>query len=440
MKGVKNILPMAIAAVIALGVTVAARWLVPGGGGNAGEKKAKTKVPMPDIPLMVKETKKVEEVNVLVADRLIKRGTKIVADGLAWKKWPRDAMQSNFIARDTKGIPLNNGGDYKLALTMWAGSDIIEGIPVLISMLLSYDPIKKEKEERAKREAEKKKKEEEAARKKKLEEEKGAIKEGMRAITFPVEQRSAAGITMLAPGDVVDVLISEQRNGKVRMHKYKKMKILAIDGITVRKTDGSKEKGDSILSRTLANVTAPTPKNVTLEVEESLVETMLKQVGAGGLILSLRNQKDKDESTKEKAENSQQDPAKVNIDAILNRMSSANREDSAKALLESQGRKNEQQKVIERFISNVNMTAAGKVIEPEIVKSSSEKKSESNYEIVSGRIVKTDKKVKDESVKEVEKKTEEMVVIHRQLASSNVKLDENGKKKIDSSSEREKGK
>lgn len=438
MKDKKNIIPMVIAAIIALGVTVVARLLIPGEKDADKGTQSESNVPMPDIPLMIKETKKVEEVNVLVADKEIKKGSKIGTNVLTWKKWPKESLQSNFIAKDLSGTPLNNGGDYRLALTMWAGTDIMAGVPVAVSMLLSYDPIKKEQEEQQKKveEENKKKKEQEIKKQEKIE--RNVIHSGMRAITFPIDQKSASSLSMLKAGDLVDVLISEQRDGKTKMHKYRSLKILAIDG----STDAGKKqesKGLGSISNSFL-----TPKNVTLEIKESLVETMLKQSSSNGVILSLKNQDDKDSGENEQASTGSDE----NIDMLFQKISSISRMDSARALIEAQEKKDAKHKVVERFIQNMNMTSNS---EKELLKQKKTKDvntDENKYEFVQGRVVGTEKDAeKNEETKaepkqntettkvpEEIKKPEESVTIYRQLTSSKIVLDEDGKKKTEGSS------
>lgn len=434
MRDTRNILPIVIAAVIALGVTVAARWLIPSGQVSGKAPKSANNIPMPDIPLMMKDENKIVEVNVLVVGKKIPRGTKISPDFLTWKKWPKNLLQTLFIAKDLKGNPLNNGGDYRLALTMWAGSDLVEGEPVMISKLLSYDPVKKENEEKAKKEAEVKKKEEE---RKKVNErqKKDIINKGMRAITFPIDQRSATSLSMLSAGDYVDVLIPEQKDNKVKIHKYKAIKVLAIDGSTKPKTE---QNSSGFIIGAVAS-TFTTPKNVTLEIKESLVETMLKQVGNGGVILSLRNQGGIDEGDRQSVDNKSEEAQKEG-ELSLQKFLLLNQVDTARSLQEAQEHKKMEKENKDRQTNFMIMASNNRynlVDEEKILKKRSQEKDTSGkYEIVSGKIVGSDSE--ENSVARSEKKEEkplESVTIYRQLTPSNVQLDENGKRsKVSSSS------
>lgn len=423
MKG-RNILPMAIAAVIALGITVAARFLVPNNkSSDYVPQKSKSKIPMPDIPLMVKETKKIEEVMVLVAEQEIKRGTKITSELLSWKKWPKEALQSNFIAKDLKGSPLNNGGDYNLALTMWAGTDVALGVPLAISMLLSYDPIKKEEEEKAKLEAEKKKKEEVEAAKKEEKEQQDFIKPGMRALTFPIEQRSASGLSMLAPGDLVDVLISEQINGKTIVHKYSGMKVLALDGSVKKKKDESEQKNKDKMFGLASSISGAfsMPKNVTLEVKEAFVEKLLKEVGNGSVILSVRNQTDKNakDGIGDSASAADETDDKQ-LDSLMHMMSAVSHRSTLNGSQNADNDKAEQQKNIERVLFDMQRRNTLVETNPKTPKETPQ--SESNKEFVSGKVVSEKQNVD----KDVPPKPQS-IRITKGMSTNVVTLDEDGK-------------
>lgn len=423
MKG-RNILPMAIAAVIALGITVTARFLVPSNKSSGyAPQKSSSKIPMPDIPLMVKETKKIEEVMVLVADREVKRGTKIAAEVLSWKKWPKEALQSNFIAKDLKGAPLNNGGDYKLALTMWAGTDIALGVPVSISMLLSYDPIKKEQEEKDKIEQEKKKKQESEAARQKKKEQQEFVKPGMRAMTFPIEQRSASGLAMLAPGDLVDVLISEQINGRTIVHKYPGMKVLALDGAIkkVVQENPKQDKGSLFgITASIGNAFS-TPKNVTLEVKETLVEKLLKEVGNGSVILSVRNQSDKNVKDNGGYVSTSDDLGDKDLDSLIHMMSAVSRKNTVDNLKDINSEKVEQQKNVERVI--LDMQRRNALIEANSNQQKDDESSESNKEFVSGKVVSENRNDKDKNLP----KKPQSIRITKGMSTNVITLDEEGK-------------
>lgn len=300
MKSVKDFIPLIIATVIALFITLLVRFVLPGGSiVNTVQKK--TEVSMPDIPLMVKESE-AKFVQVLFVTSNIEKGKKITQDKLSWKKWPEESLQPYFIAKTDDGVALNNSADYDNALMMFAKTDIPQGTPLTVQMLTNEDPVAKlEKERQAKLQEEERKKQEAAAeeeRRKAEEKEKemSQIAKGMRAVTFQVDQKNAISSGMLFTGDLIDVLIMENRGSASKMHKYKAIKLLAIDGVEKkRNSDKNEEKSKAQSSSFISNISsfvATAPKNVTLEIKEHLVETMLRQSSDRGIIILLRNSED----------------------------------------------------------------------------------------------------------------------------------------------------
>lgn len=430
MNNKKDILPIIIAAVIALLITGVVRWLLPLSSQNSKQESAKNEVSMPEIPLMVKvEKKKIIERYVLITAKDIKKDEKITGDHFIWKKWPEDAMQPYFVAKDDNGTPLNNGSDYSNALSMWAKTDIPNGIPLTMSMLSSEDPQKKAEEE-------KKKKEEEARKKLEAEKAESFIKKGMRAVTFSIDQRSASSSNMLEPGDLVDVLIMEQRADKTRTYKYKALKILAIDGVT--KFESAKRKAEhnnTLLSN--VNIGVPNflaPKNVTLEVKEELVEVMLKQSNSNGIVLSIRSQS---EPVDNKFEDESEDlMSEENSNTILDGILSINKSNPTDALLEEKARKEAEERSMSMLMNNISIVNSAESMfgiknpEHDSDRGKSGKGSEKatlskdkkvllkdgKYEIVSGKIVGEDPKEDPKTV-----------IVYRKLTPTAVKFNESGK-------------
>lgn len=430
MKQKRDIIPLIIAAVIALGVTVLARWLVPGKGSVKSSNESKRDISMPDIPLMAKQVKKIREISVLVTKNDIKRGEKIIAGHFSWKRWPKDASQPNFIARTLKKQELNNKGDYKKALNMWALHDIPAGVPITMSMLSKVDIIKKEKEALEKKkkqqeEARKKKQQEEA--KKKNEEKKNIINKGMRAVTFPIEQKSAASAAILKTGDLVDLIIPEHRANKTKMHKYKGLKVLAIDGIVEKPAPTEKEKERSMLADTFSQLSNSfsNPKSITVEVDENLVEEMLKQAGESGVILSVRNQNEKDiDDGGEETEH--QDTLNTRL---FNLMSSLDQANNLETFIKAQKEKEEKARSMETFMHAINQLDKPEMpVVKQKVQSAQEKGS--GYEIVSGKIVNTE----DDNQSEEEKEEKNTINIYRKLTPEEIELDKDGKRVNTSSS------
>lgn len=420
----KDALPIIIASIIALVITILVKWLLPSSVAPTQQQTHK-EISMPEIPLMVnkeekKKKKKKEDDLVLFVSRSFKKDEKIILDKLKWEKWPTEAMQPYFIAKDHAGTPLNNGADYSNAMKMWANTDIPNGVPLTMSMLTNEDPQKKKENERKKKEEEEKKK---------LEKEKKEefIKKGMRAVTFPIDQRSATSTNMMKAGDLVDVLIMEQKGEKTITHKYRALKILAIDGATKFDNDknkgGENNEGGGFLSNVGGIVSSlSTPRNVTLEVREDMVEIMLKQSSTNGLILSIRsqaekeNEKDKGMPVKEK-ESSDFDPVLYNI---LN-MNDSSPSSIQLAEYAKRQKEDEDMTVLMNNILSINSKA-------DISSSNNNGSSGRNgnasgnsnagkYEVLSGKII-------GEEENENNKKS---AIIYRKLTANKVEFDENGK-------------
>ncbi len=414
----KDILPIVIATVIALIITILVRFLLPGGTVVKQDESSKKEISMPKIPLMVKETKK-KEVLVLFVSTKISKDQKIQESSLSWKKWPEDAMQPYFIAKTETGVALNNGADYSNALRMWAASDIPSGVPLTLQLLTNEDPVKKAEAERKKEEA--KKAAEEAKKREEVEKKaKNTIERGMRAVTFSVNQQSAVSTSMLSIGDYVDVLIMQQKNGKNVTHKYKALKILAIDGVTQNQPED--KKSSNINLGAVTNLLSP--RNLTLEVREDLVDDMLEQASNNGIIVSLRNQEDA--VTKAGGEESVSTEDDQVRDALLKGIVSMNRSNAAEEMQKVKAEKQAEERNLNALIANMNAignrgfgyaknksSAEGKPQGP----SSGPNADGGKIEFVSGKTVGEEQGQKKQSV-----------TIYRQLKSEAVTFTDDGKK------------
>jgi Flp pilus assembly protein CpaB len=423
MSSKKNILPIVIASGIALVITGIVKFLMPEKKVVVSSDQKSTKeLSMPDIPLMVQQEKEKEkqlvENQVLVTAKDIKKGGKVMPDSVSWKKWPRNAMQPYFIAKDEQGKPLNNPEDYNNALKMWAPSDIPAGIPLTTRMLSATDPQKL---------AEIVKKSEKVQKKKMEKKKNFAIGKGMRAITFSIDQKSANSSDMLHPGDYVDVLIIEQQqrdDNKAKIYKYEALKILAIDGDTKVQKEEEKDKGASAVMVTgLSSVGVLLfPKNVTLEIQEDMVEEMLRRAGNTGVILSLRNQSEKTGNSEEKFVEKGKPIDEGNLQLLMKDMSisGGNSGSSSHTLMEVQNRKESEERSLSMIMRNMS-SAGGSGDGGAITGKSDSEKSNQNakgkYEIVSGKVVEDD-----------EKPDRKSAVIYRKLEAKEVKFDEDGRK------------
>lgn len=414
----KDALPIIIASIIALVITILVKWLLPSSVAPTQQQTHK-EISMPEIPLMVnKEGKKKKKDDfVLFVSRGFKKDEKIILDKLKWEKWPTEAMQPYFIAKGHDGTPLNNGADYSNALKMWANTDIPNGVPLTMSMLTNEDPQKKKENER-------KKKEEEA--KKKLEKEKNEefIKKGMRAVTFPIDQRSATSTNMMKAGDLVDVLIMEQVGERTRTHKYRALKILAIDGATKFDSNKNKSDGNSESGGFLSNVGGivsglTTPKSVTLEVREDMVEIMLKQSSANGLILSIRSQAEKDDE-KDKGMPVQEE-GNSDFDPVLYNILNMNDNSPSSIQLAEYAKRQKEEEDMTILMNNIlSINSKADISNSTRTSGKIGRTPGSNigqYEVVSGKII---------GEEENENNTKS-ATIYRKLTASKVEFDENGK-------------
>ena len=351
MKDKKVIVSIIIAGIVALIITFVVRYFMPNSAGTA-VSGAKHELSMPEIPLMAKkEERKKREYQVLILARDVRKDEKIMQDSVAWKKWPEDSVQPTFIAKDEQGQPLNNVSDYSNALTMWAKSDLPYGVPLTISMLTSEDPVKKAKEE-----AERKKEEEVKALEEKVASE--FIHPGMRAITFQVDQRTASSSNMIKAGDLVDVLIVEQKGDRSITHKYRALKILAVDGVTEYDLrQRAKNEGKSISELMSVSVGGfSTPKNVMLEIKEDMVDIMLKQSERSGVILSIRsqNEKEPEEEEAEDEENSESKKQQQASNEMVQSMFNSGRSPASSAMLSNKEDQDSKRLEMSMLIHSIN--------------------------------------------------------------------------------------
>lgn len=434
MREKKDLLPIGIATAIAIAVTVVVRLMFPYASGEDANNKGKKNLSVPEIPVVItKKGQLAQESLVLVVSRPIKKNQKITLASLEWKRWPTSALQPNFIAKDSEGRILNNAADHtSYNGSTWAKSDIQEGLPFLASMCSPEDPVKKAEEE--KRKAEEK-------RRKNLEKEKAEsfIKRGMRAVTFPIDQRLASSSNMFSPGELVDVLIIN--NGiEAKTYKYKAVKILAIDGVT--KFEGARTNGVRQPSGLLGTIqtsvvgSLPIPKNVTLEIREELVDTMLKQAGDRGVVLSLRNQKEALEDNEDSiceyvGDGSGNGPFDTKArNRILKSIMEINRTSSASLLQAEKAQKTAEENNIASIISNMNALAnnarASRADLISAPKSMALKNNTSGrYEVVRGKI--TNKKaLEEESDEDDAKKINKTITIYKKLNSNAIQFNKNG--------------
>lgn len=422
----KDILPIVMASAIALVITGVVRWMMPGGT-VIKQQPLKKELSLPDIPLMIKsEQKKTKEIQVLVTNTTIKKDERIVQGKLTWKIWPANAVQPHFIAQDNKGTPLNNRTDYANALNMWAKSEIPEGIPLTLSMLTSNDPVEVARKQKEAEEAKKRK------QKEKEKKEDTSIKVGYRAVTFQIDQRIPIPSSMISPGDYVDVRISSFEGGKQNTHVYKGLRIIAIDGRMKKQASEQENNNNSggLFGTGISLGGMSSPKNVTLEVKERMVDIMMKQAASNGITVMVRSQNEKIEETE--MEEQMGEEQSYSSDSSSNSSSDnslirgilemrMNRSSSADILRETAKKRSEEENNISVLLRNMNNLS---------MRSSATKSGDSGtglpsgdsskYEITSGSVGQdsTNKKKDD-------KKT---MRIYRKLVEKQEQFDKDGKK------------
>ncbi|MBR1734494.1 MAG: hypothetical protein IJ730_03465 [Alphaproteobacteria bacterium] len=243
------------------------------------------------------------------------------------------------------------------------------------------------------------------------EKEEDFIKRGMRAVTFPIDQRSASATTMLKAGDLVDVLIMEQRGERTKTYKYKALKILAIDGVTKFDSTANKSQEDNGFLSNVVNVSGlMTPKNVTLEVPENLVETLLRQASSNGIILSLRSQLEKvtdtDNSNIGTATNDE-------FDYMLQNILDINDNDPSTIQLKEDAERKKDDDNMKMVIDNILLMNSN----DEGSSFGSSNNLSGQYEIISGKVVGDDFDDSDEKT----------ATVYRKLTPTKVEFDEYGK-------------
>lgn len=434
----KDMLPIFIASAVALVVTAIVRLLIPGGT-VIKQQPLKKELSLPDIPLMIKsEQKKTKEVQILVTNIDIRKGEKIEQSKLSWKTCPVSMLQPHFIAQDMKGNPLNNRTDYNNALNMWAKNDIPSGIPLVLSMLTSDDPVevnrrKKEAEEKERQKANEAKNQE------------PLIRIGYRAVPFHVDQRTPIATSMISPGDYIDVLINSFEGNRQKTYVYKGLKIIAIDGITKQQRDQKGGSGEGLLGNRINLGGLLSPKTITLEIKERMVDVMLKQAGSNGITVTVRSQNeqieedlDEDESTEDNPdiENPNEEDSDTEEDSsnaiinVIKKVWEISNLSASEILKESKEKEQKEEKKISDLLQrmdNLNKYSTSKKMKKVESESAAET---SKVEWVSGRIV-SESNGKNENGKE----KDTPVRIYRKLTPDEVQFYKNGEKVKDGKNE-----
>jgi pilus assembly protein CpaB len=190
---------------------------------------------------------KVETVDVLVAAKDVQMGQRLVPGTLAWRTWPRENVDPNFITKDTKPDAMADLEQARARLTIYQGETILDkkllrpGMGGFMSAMLP---------------------------------------KGMRAISVAISSRSSAGGFIL-PDDRVDVILTRKIDaGGVQAVKSEtvisNVRILAINQVYKQAADGDP-------------VTVDHGETATLELDPHQAEVVEQVQSSGELSLALRS-------------------------------------------------------------------------------------------------------------------------------------------------------
>lgn len=284
-------IPSILACIVAFIITLIIKSILP----SSKTELAGNDLPLPDIPFQEKDKKKEKDHFVLIALRDIKQYEKVSAQAVTWKKWPKDAISVQFIAKDADGNMLNSNLSYSNVINLYTKYPITKGTPITMNVLSRKrnDKAKKSKmsaiEKAIRQEVEtkvrnelskdfdKKLADEKATMKKNsLDASRNSVTSGMSVISVPIDQRSITSKEFLRIGDRVDLLFSANKKSGSFI-KFRNVKLLEIDG----KTDIVEKIQDT------------PPKSITVEISSNHAEDLLKQVGSGkSAVIIVKNQKD----------------------------------------------------------------------------------------------------------------------------------------------------
>jgi pilus assembly protein CpaB len=193
------------------------------------------------------EAPKVETVDVLVAAKDVQMGQKLGQGTVAWRSWPKDSVDPNFITRDAKPDAMADLEKARARFTIYQGETILDkkllrpGAGGFMSAMLP---------------------------------------KGMRAISVAISSRSSAGGFIL-PDDRVDVILTRKIDaGGVQAVKSEtvisNVRILAVNQIFKQAADGEP-------------VTVDNGQTATLELEPRQAEIVEQVQSTGELSLALRS-------------------------------------------------------------------------------------------------------------------------------------------------------
>ena len=209
-------------------------------------------------PTVVELAPQIQSQDVLVAAADIGQGEKLTPENLRWQRWPDDAMNGNYIQKQTR-------------------PDAVEQLQnsVVRNQFVAGEPIREVKLARP---------------------ESGFLSailpSGMRAIAVRISAQNTAGGFIL-PGDRVDVIqtVAQQTNPDEPAENVSRTILTNIKVLAIDQTVGEEEGEANVVGKT-----------ATLELEPAQVEMITAAEASGTLSLALRSIADTDElvSSREK--------------------------------------------------------------------------------------------------------------------------------------------
>lgn len=202
-------------------------------------------------PTVVELAPQIQSQDVLVAAADILQGEKLSAENVRWQRWPDDAMNPNYIQKQTR-------------------PDAVEQLQnaIVRNQFVAGEPIREVKLARP---------------------ESGfmsaILPPGMRAIAVRISAQNTAGGFIL-PGDRVDVVqtVAQQTNADAPADNVSRTILANIKVLAIDQTVGEQE-GEAVV----------VGKTATLELEPAQVEMITAAEASGTLSLSLRSMADTDE-------------------------------------------------------------------------------------------------------------------------------------------------
>ena len=202
-------------------------------------------------PTVVELAPQIQSQDVLVAAADILQGGKLTAENVRWQRWPDDAMNGNYIQKQTR-------------------PDAIEQLQnsVVRNQFVAGEPIREAKLARP---------------------ESGFLSailpSGMRAIAVRISAQNTAGGFIL-PGDRVDVVqtVAQQSNPDMPAENVSRTILTNVKVMAIDQTVGEEEGEANVVGKT-----------ATLELLPSQVELITAAEASGTLSLSLRSIADTDE-------------------------------------------------------------------------------------------------------------------------------------------------